>query len=282
LHLLYSRFWHKFLFDQGYVPTSEPYAARRSHGMILAPDGKKMSKSLGNVINPDEVVKSYGADTLRLHEMFIGPYDQTVAWDQQGLVGTRRFLERVWTLVQHFVEAEINEDSDGNYAVHETHIQNAIHKAIKKVSTDLDRRDFNTAIAGLMEFLNELYKQKVKLPLSKDSTIWREAINTLLILLAPFTPHAAEEMWQDLGSTESIHLQSWPIADDKYLKEESVTIVVQVNGKVRANITMPSDVDEKTMIATAEKDEKISHYLNGKTVVKIITVPQKLVNFVIK
>lgn len=283
LHLLYSRFITKALDDHANLGFREPFLKLSNQGMILGPDGQKMSKSRGNVVNPDEEVNAYGADSFRAYLMFTGPWSEGGPYDTRGIAGTRRFLERVWALVQEFSENDPTPNpDDSNTGVVGTEILSALHKAIKRVTSSVEALSFNTAIAGLMELTNTLYKAKENSHVSKSNSTWQEALEAMVLLMAPFTPHIAEEMWHDLGNTESVHLQNWPRLDEKYLQEDFITIVVQVNGKVRANITMSSDVDEKTMVANAEADEKIASYLNGKTVVKTISVPQKLVNFVVK
>lgn len=276
LHLLYSRFWHQFFYDQGLVPTPEPYHARRGQGIILAADGTKMSKSKGNVVNPTEILdQGYGADTLRLTIAFLAPYDQTTAWSPEGIGGTFRFLQRVWTLVQEFNEAPANAAKEPNTAV-----LAATHKTIKKVSQDVHEMSFNTAVAALMELTNELYKQKAQDNFA-DRDTWQFALESLLQLLAPYAPHITEELWHQLGHTTTIHTQPWPEYDEKYLISDNMTIVVQVNGKVRAQLTVPATSDEATVVAAAQADEKITAYLDGKTIRKTIYVPGKLVSFVV-
>lgn len=281
LHLLYSRFITKALDDHANLGFREPFLRLSNQGIILGPDGQKMSKSRGNVVNPDEEVNAYGADSFRAYLMFTGPWSEGGPYDTRGIAGTRRFLERVWALVQELSENDTAEPSS-NAATTETEIMTALHKTIKRVTSSVEALSFNTAIAALMEFTNTLYKAKESLPLTKSNTTWQLALESMTLLLSPFTPHITEEMWQDLGNTESVHLQDWPKFDEKYLMEETTTIVVQVNGKVRANITMSSDVEEKEMVAEAQKDEKVAGYLEGKTVVKTIAVPKKLINFVVK
>lgn len=281
LHLLYSRFITKALDDHANLGFREPFLRLSNQGIILGPDGQKMSKSRGNVVNPDEEVNAYGADSFRAYLMFTGPWSEGGPYDTRGIAGTRRFLERVWALTQEFSEND-STVNDSNSSVVETEIMSALHKTIKRVTSSVEALSFNTAIAGLMEFTNTLYKAKESLPVAESNSTWQVALESMALLLSPFTPHIAEEMWHDLGNTESVHLQEWPKFDEKYLMEDFVNIVVQVNGKVRANITMPSDVDEKTMVTNAQSDKKIASYLEGKTVVKTITVPKKLVNFVVK
>jgi leucyl-tRNA synthetase len=274
LHLLYSRFWHQFFYDQGLVPTPEPYAARRGQGIVLATDGSKMSKSKGNVVNPNEILDAgYGADALRLSIAFLAPYDQTTPWNPEGVAGTHRFISRVWTLVHEFVAAESGNKENRELLV-------AQHKAIQKVSEDLHEMNFNTAIAALMEYVNELYK--IKAEDSYRSKEWPEVLSTLPRLLAPFAPHITEELWQLIGQEGSIHVAEWPVHDEKYLVADEVTFVVQVNGKVRAQLSMPADSDEISVTEKAKKNEKVAGYLKDKNIKKTIFVPNKLISFVVQ
>ncbi|MEO5628023.1 MAG: class I tRNA ligase family protein [Candidatus Saccharimonadales bacterium] len=273
LHLLYSRFWHQFFYDQGLVPTPEPYASRRGQGIILAADGTKMSKSKGNIVNPNEILEQgYGADALRLSIVFLAPYDQTTPWSPEGIGGTFRFLQRVWTLTQEYLEADSKSESLN------PKLATATHKAIKKVSQDLHQMSFNTAVAALMEFVNELYKIKAEDKFASKE--WPFALKALLQLLAPYAPHISEELWKQLGHEQTIHTSQWPTWEEKYLIADTMTIVVQVNGKVRAQVEVPADSTEEMIIETAKSDQKISSYLDGKTVKKTIYVPGKLVSFV--
>lgn len=260
LHLLYSRFWHKVLFDLGLVPTEEPYQKRTSHGMILAPDGEKMSKSRGNVINPDELVKSVGADTLRLYEMFMGPFDQPIAWDTNNIAGSRRFIERVWKLRE---KVEIKECIDAD---------KIIHKTIKKITDDIEAMRFNTAISALMIAINEL---------EKFASIGRKQYETILQLLAPFAPHFTEELWSVLGNKKSIHVSLWPVYDPKMVLENEVTIMIQVNGKIRGSFTAPTDTSKEDIEKMVKEVPEIKKWLEGKEIRKVIVVPNKLVNVVI-
>ncbi len=272
LHLLYSRFWHQFLYDQKLVPTPEPYAARRGQGIILAEDGSKMSKSKGNVVNPTDIIdQGYGADAVRLSIVFLAPYDQTTPWNSEGVAGTFRFLQRFWTLVQEYKEAEPKE-----YDSAELH--RITHQAIFKVSDDLEKMNFNTAIAALMQATNEFYKLKAERGFSKD---WQTDLAKITQLLAPFAPHITEEIWQDLGQEGSIHTSPWPVHDKKYLEQDEIIIVVQVNGKVRANISVSKDASKEEVIKTAKANGKVAEYLKEKEVRKEIYVPHRLVNFVV-
>jgi leucyl-tRNA synthetase len=274
LHLLYSRFWHQFFYDQGLVPTPEPYKARRGQGIILATDGTKMSKSKGNVVNPTDIIdQGYGADSIRLAIAFIAPYDQTTPWSTEGVAGTYRFLQRVWTLTQEFIASKETEVKS------EKELQVAAHKTIKKVSEDLHQMSFNTAIAALMELTNELYKIKAKDGFGAREA-WKFALESLIKLVAPFAPHLSEELWQELGLKGSVHVSEWPLWDEKYLVADTITVVVQINGKVRAQLTVSSGSTKETIITAAKADSNVSKYITTEPK-KTIYVPNKLVNFVV-
>lgn len=262
LHLLYSRFWNQFLFDIGVVPTSEPYKKRTSHGMILASDGLKMSKSLGNVVNPDEMVEKFGTDAFRMYIMFMGPFDQAVAWDINGLVGVRRFLDRVWGLKEK-VSKEKEDDSS---------VLSKLHQTIKAVTEGIDSMRFNVAVAKMMECSNEL---------SKQESISQSTFETFLKIISPFAPHIAEDLWNQLGHDESIALVSWPKYDPSMMVEENITIVVQVNGKVRDEFFVPVDISEEEIKLMAPTSEKIQKWLEGKEPKKVIYVKGKLVSIVV-
>jgi len=263
LHLLYSRFIYKFLFDIGVAPTPEPYQKRTSHGIVLAEDGRKMSKSFGNVINPDDIVREFGADTLRCYEMFMGPFDQAIAWSTQGVKGVRRFLEKFWKLS---LECKKNEKS-------EPEVIRALHKLNKKIDEDLEKVKFNTAIAAFMEFTN--------FALSKKEKVGKDVIERALKLLAPFAPHITEELWHRLGFEGSIHYQEWPKYDPQLIEEEKVILIVQINGKVRDKIEVPIDISEKEAREIVLSREKIKKYIKDKKIKKTIFVPGKLINFVV-
>jgi leucyl-tRNA synthetase len=263
LHLLYSRFWYKFLYDIKVAPQSEPYVKRTSHGMVLAEDGRKMSKSWGNVINPDDIIKQYGADTLRLYEMFMGPFDQAILWDTKGIVGVRRFLERLWILAL----AERNKTKSSQ------DIESALQRLIKKVSEDLETTKFNTAVAAFMEFANFLS--------SRQNDVGADAIKILLVLFAPFAPHITEELWAQLGFKKSVHLQKWPEFNQKLIKKENITLIIQINGKVRDKIEVSSDITENEAKKIAFGQEKIKKRLLEKEIKKTIFIPQKLLNIVV-
>ena len=262
LHLLYSRFWHKFLYDIGVVPTKEPYAKRTSHGMILGENGEKMSKSRGNVVNPDEIVDVYGADTMRLYEMFIGDFEKAAPWSPKSIKGCRRFLERVWSL------AEKVQDGDEYSKEHEA----LMHRTIKKVGEDADSLKANTAIAALMTMLNEFY----------DKGVNKAEYKTFLALLNPFAPHITEELWQQLGETGLLSVAPWPAYDEAKTVESTVEMAVQVNGKLKGTIKLAADADKQAAIDAALAEEKVQHALEGKQIVKQIVVPGKIVNLVVK
>ena len=262
LHLLYSRFWHKFLYDLGVVPTKEPYAKRTSHGMILGENGEKMSKSRGNVVNPDEIVDTYGADTMRLYEMFIGDFEKAAPWSPKSIKGCRRFLERVWAL------AEKVQDGDTYSKEHEV----LMHRTIKKVGEDADSLKANTAIAALMTMLNEFY----------DKGVNRAEYMAFLTLLNPFAPHITEELWQQMGGEGLLSIAPWPQYDEAKTVEDTVEIAVQVNGKLKCTIKLPVDCDKQVAIDTALAEEKVQHAVEGKQMVKQIVVPGKIVNLVVR
>jgi leucyl-tRNA synthetase len=277
LHLLYSRFWHQFGYDQGLLPTPEPYAARRGQGIVLAADGSKMSKSKGNVINPSDIIdRGYGADSLRLAIGFLAPYDQTTAWTPEGVAGTFRFLQRIWTLTQEFVESDQSQSNDSAAEP----LLKLTHKTIAKVTEQLINMGFNTAIASLMEYVNGLYKLKAEDNFT-DRQTWQFVLQSLVKLLAPFAPHIADELWTELGQSGSVHNAVWPVADGKYLTEDSLTIVIQVNGKLRGEIVVASGVAEDKVVETAKQNEKIKQFLDGKEIIRTVYVPGKLVNFVV-
>ena len=262
LHLLYSRFWHKFLYDIGVVPTKEPYAKRTSHGMILGENGEKMSKSRGNVVNPDEIVDTYGADTMRLYEMFIGDFEKAAPWSPKSIKGCRRFLERVWAL------ADKVQDGDTYSEQHEV----LMNRTIKKVGEDADNLKANTAIAALMTMLNEFY----------DKGVNKAEYKTFLALLNPFAPHITEELWQQMGETGLLSVAPWPTYDEAKTVESMVELAVQVNGKLKCTIKLAVDADKQTAIDTALAEEKVQHVIEGKQIVKQIVVPGKIVNLVVK
>ncbi|MDD7338237.1 MAG: leucine--tRNA ligase [Oscillospiraceae bacterium] len=263
LHLLYSRFWHKFLYDIGVVPTKEPYQKRTSHGMILGENGEKMSKSRGNVVNPDDIVNEYGADTMRLYEMFIGDFEKAAPWNSASIKGCRRFVERVWNL------QDIVSDENG---IREK-LEASFHKTIKKVTEDIDNLKANTAIAALMSLLNEIYD---------SGSITKDEYKIFTLLLNPFAPHVTEEIWEVMSFGGTVTDQKWPEYDEEKCKENSIEIVAQINGKVRTKLVVPADISAEDAVALAKEDEKIKEATEGKTIVKELYVKGRLVNIVVK
>ena len=263
LHLLYSRFWHKFLYDIGVVPTAEPYAKRTSHGMILGDNGEKMSKSRGNVVNPDDIVNEYGADTMRLYEMFIGDFEKAAPWNINSLRGCRRFLDRYWNLQEVLVEGGLRPE-----------METVFHKTIKKVTEDIESLKFNTAIAALMALLNDV---------ADKGSITKEELKIFTLLLNPFAPHITEEVWAANALGEGLaSVAQWPAYDEAKCKDATVEIVVQINGKLRARMQVAADISKDDAIAAAKADAKIAAEIDGKRIVKEIYVPGKLVNIVAK
>lgn len=267
LHLLYARFWHKFLYDIGVVPTKEPFQKLFNQGMILGENNEKMSKSKGNVVNPDEIVASHGADTLRLYEMFMGPLEASVAWSTNGLDGARRFIDRIWRLMVTDEGAVVEKIKDQDNEA----LERIYHETVKKVTEDLEGLRFNTAISQLMVFINECYKTDV-LP--------KEYMQGFLKLIAPITPHIAEELWSKLGGSGTISYEEWPAYDESKLVDEEIEIVVQINGKVRAKLKVPAETTREGLQDLAMEDSKVQEQIEGKTVRKVIAVPGKLVNIV--
>lgn len=260
LHLLYSRFWHKFLYDIGVVPTPEPYQKRTSHGMILGQNGEKMSKSRGNVVNPDEIVDTYGADTMRLYEMFIGDFEKAAPWNSDSIKGCKRFIEKYWNLQEKVTDGD----------EYSPELEALIHKTVKKVTFDIDNLKANTAIAAMMTLVNEMTQKGCN----------KAELKTLTILLNPFAPHVTEEMWQVMNYGGMVNEAKWPEYDDEKTKENSVEIVLQVMGKVRSRMTIPVDMPKDDVIVAAKQDAKIAELIDGKTIKKEIYVPGKLVNIV--
>lgn len=269
-HLIYARFWHKFLFDIGAVAHTEPFVRLQHVGLIMGEDGRKMSKRWGNVVNPDEVVEQFGADSLRVYEMFMGPFDQAVSWSTKGLVGARRFLDRVFDSVEKAASEKGGaDDKDLAKAL------NLLHKTIKKIGSDIEEFKFNTAIAQLMIFVNEM----ADLKLGKSSVeIWKN----FLLVLSPFAPHLAEELWEILGEKNSIILATWPTVEEKYLVEDTMRLAIQVNGKLRGEIEVKTDASEEEVLAAARAEERVAKYLNEGQIAKQIYVKGKLVSFVVK
>lgn len=267
LHLLYARFWHKFLYDIGVVPTKEPFEKLFNQGMILGENNEKMSKSRGNVVNPDDVVEAYGADTLRLYEMFMGPLDASIAWSENGLEGSRKFLDRVWRLIVD----ENNKMRDRITTLNDGKLDKVYHQTVKKVTEDYENLHFNTAISQLMVFVNEAYKVDA-LPY--------EYIEGFVQLLAPIAPHIGEELWAILGNEQDLSYAPWPTYDEAALIEDEVEVVFQINGKVRAKASVARDLSKEELEKTAMDDDSIKEQLEGKTIRKVIVVPNKLVNIV--
>lgn len=268
LHLLYSRFWHKFLYDIGVVSTKEPFQKLFNQGMILGENNEKMSKSKGNVVNPDDIVNTHGADTLRLYEMFMGPLDASIAWSTNGLDGSRRFLDRIWRLLVE-ENGELNPKIQPNEEA--SNLEKAYHQTVKKVTEDYEGMRFNTAISQMMVFINEAYKATV-LP--------KHFIEGFVKLLSPVAPHIAEELWEKLGHNDTISYEAWPAYDEAKLVDNEVEIVIQVNGKVKAKLLVPTDASKEALEGIAMDDDRVKEQIEGKTVRKVITVPGKLVNIV--
>lgn len=277
MHLLYVRFWFKVMQDAGLIDFGEPILTLRNHGMILAPDGAKMSKSKGNTIEPDGLIEQgYGADAIRIMELFIGPWNQAANWSVEGMGGAFRFLQRVWALNQDYLNrgADVEE-------VDATQIKRTMHRAIKRVGGDLDDMGFNTAIAALMETVNELYKAKTTTTFEQAPATWGWALQTLIQLVAPFAPHIADELWEQHGCKGFVHESDWPEYDEQYVASDIMAIVVQVNGKLRAQLQLPSDATEEQVVQAAEADQKVAAFIDGKPIRKRIYVPGKLVNLVV-
>ena len=263
LHLLYSRFWHKFLYDIGVVPTAEPYQKRTSHGMILGENGEKMSKSRGNVVNPDEIVNDYGADTMRLYEMFIGDFEKAAPWNSASIKGCKRFLDRAWGL------QDILTDGDA----YRPETDSLMHKTVKKVTGDIDALKANTAIAAMMTLLNKFYEL---------GSVNKAELKTFLLILNPFAPHLTEEMWSVLSFGGTVTDQKWPSFDEAKCRDDEIEIVIQINGKIRAKLIVPADIEAADAIARAKLNERIAAELDGKNIIKELYVKGKLVNIVAK
>ncbi|WP_287607039.1 leucine--tRNA ligase [Ruminococcus sp.] len=262
-HMIYSRFWHKFLYDLGLVPTSEPYAKRTAQGLILGPDGEKMSKSRGNVVDPNDVVDEYGADVLRLYVLFMGDYEKAAPWSESSVKGCKRFVDRIWALQDKVVDSDEYSDK----------LRSLMHKTIKKVSDDIELMKFNTAIAAMMTLLNEIYNV---------GSITKKEFRDLLIILNPFAPHVTEELYQMIGCEGVLDEQEWVTYDEALCKDDTIEIVCQINGKVKSKLTIPTDAAKNDVIALAKADEAIVKATEGKNIVKEIYVPNKLVNLVVK
>jgi leucyl-tRNA synthetase len=284
LHLLYSRFWHKFLYDLKLVPTAEPYQKRTSHGLILAKGGVKMSKSVGNVVNPDTIVETVGADTLRIYEMFMGPFDQAIAWDTDSIAGSRRFIERVWNYVQTWLDnrkKDPKEDYEENGTLsNNKEIDIALHQTTKKVTEDIEGMNFNTAISTLMIFLGEIRKEREGL-FTKNTPITQKQLETLIKLISPFAPHVTEELWEMLGHKDSVHTAPWPTYDPKKLVSDTVTIAVQINGKMRATFVADRSISEDEAKKTALALPESIKWLDGKEPKKVIYISGKILSIVV-
>lgn len=269
LHLLYARFWHKVLYDLGLVPTKEPFMKLVNQGMILGANHEKMSKSKGNVVNPDDIVEKYGADTLRLYEMFMGPLTESVPWDEEGLHGSYKWIQRVWRLLMddnNHLRDRVSNFNDGK-------LDKVYNQTVKKVTEDYERMHFNTAISQLMVFVNEAYK-------AEDLPV--EYMEGFVKMISPVMPHVAEELWSQFGISDTIAYQPWPKYDPKALVENEVEMIVQVNGKVRAKIKMAKDTDREEAQKLALANEHVQKFTDGKDIKKVIVVPNKIVNIVAK
>ncbi len=275
MHLLYARFWTKVMYDEGLITFEEPFKTLRNQGMILAPDGQKMSKSKGNTIEPDSIIdQGYGADSIRIMELFLGPWNQSANWSVEGMGGSFRFLQRIWSLAQEHLQAKVVDTQETS-----NELNRAVHRVTERVTQDLVELGFNTAIAAQMKFVNELYKLKLSVPLGSEQ--WTHSLLVTIQLLAPFAPHIAEELWEQLGQKGSVHTSEWPKWDITLLVSDTVNIVVQINGKLRANIAVAVDADETSVITFAGSNEKVAGYIAGQQIKRTIYVPGKLVNFVV-
>ena len=265
-HLLYSRFWHRFLYDIGEVPTPEPYAKRTAQGMILGADGEKMSKSRGNVVNPDEIIAEIGADAFRMYEMFMGAFDQAIPWSTNGARGCRKFLDRVWRLQDMIAPVDCPDAFSGDLKV-------SMHQTIKKVGEDFEKMKFNTAIAQMMTLVNEIYQK---------GSVTPGEYKTLLLLLSPVSPHICEEIWQLQGFGEPVYTQPWPVYDEKFLVRDEVEIAVQINGKVKGKLMVPISLTKEAAQAELPQSEAVQQLVGDKQIVKCIYVPGRLLNLVVK
>ncbi len=261
-HMIYSRFWHKFLYDLGLVPTTEPYAKRTAQGLILGEDGEKMSKSRGNVVDPNDIVENYGADVLRLYVLFMGDYEKAAPWSEKGMKGCKRFVDRVWGLQEILIDGdEYSEKLRSNF-----------HKTIRKVTEDIENMKFNTAIAAMMTLINDIYAV---------GTVNKAELSALCMMLNPFAPHITEEIY-NIITGKILSEQPWITYEEKFCIDETIEIVVQVNGKIKAKLNIVPDADKDSVIAMALADEKVKEFTDGKTIIKQIYVPNKLVNIVAK
>jgi len=261
---LYARFWHKVLYDLGVVSCKEPFQRLTNQGLILAENGQKMSKSLGNVVNPDDVIKEFGADSLRLYEMFMGPLEMVKPWSTTGTIGIRKFLDKVWRL---FEQKPLNDTPPS------AEVLKILHQTIKKVGNDINNLSFNTAISQMMIFTNAMQDKEM---------LNKQCMAEFLKILAPFAPHLAEELWENLGNKTSIHLEKWPQYDEKYLVENTMTIVFSINGKPRDTVQVAKDTTKDVLEKMAMENEKIKRNIEGKKIVKVIVVPNKMINIVVQ
>ncbi|WP_018247817.1 leucine--tRNA ligase [Orenia marismortui] len=283
LHLLYARFFMKFISDQGLVDYKEPFDKLLTQGMVLL-DGAKMSKSKGNIVDPMEILDNYGADVARLFILFAAPPERDLDWSDEGVEGAERFLNRVWRLVSEHINGlkEANSDFELNTKL-EQELHRQLHIAIKSVTVDISKREqFNTAISSIMELVNATYKYLSKVDENINYPLYKKVVESIILLLAPFAPHMTEELWSNLGYEESIHLQSWPSYDEEATKKDEITIVVQINGKVRDKVEVSADIDKESLKAVVKEQEKVQEYLEGKEIIKEIVVPKRLVNIVVK
>jgi leucyl-tRNA synthetase len=269
LHLLYSRFWHKFLYDLGCVSTKEPFTKLVNQGMILGEDGQKMSKSRGNVINPDKVVADYGADSMRLYEMFMGPLEAIKPWSTQGVEGVHRFLQKVWRAIVDEATGELDK-AVKDAQPHEATLR-LLHQTIKKVGEDIETFGFNTAISAMMIFINHLGKQTFR-P--------KSVVEQFVLILAPFAPHIAEELWQKLGHNDTLAYEPWPVYDKELVKEKEIELAVQVNGKIKDRIVVPADADEEQIKSQALGSAKVQTAMGGKEATKVIVVKPRIVSII--
>jgi leucyl-tRNA synthetase len=267
LHLLYARFWHKFLYDHKFLSSNEPFKKLVNQGIILGANREKMSKSKGNVVSPDEIIKEYGADTLRMYEMFMGPLEAMKPWDTAGISGVHRFLNRVWNLISEQIKL-----NNWKKIKNTPEINKALHQAIKRSTKDIESLSFNTAISGMMECLNVF---------TEKNNVGKEQLEDFLKILAAFAPHITEELWQMLGHKKSIHLEKWPKYNEKFLIEKDFELIIQINGKMRDKIKMPIDITQENAEKLVMKQEKIKQILNGQTPKKVIFVKNRLMNIVI-
>ena len=280
LHLLYSRFFVKVIHDLGLIEANEPFRGLLTQGMVLK-EGSKMSKSKGNVVSPEEIINKYGADTARLFILFAAPVDRDLDWSDQGVEGSYRFLGRVWRIVDAYDQAA-KENHTGDLTKDEVALRRELHRVIKKVTEDLDNNfNFNTAISAIMELVNAMYAHKDKAE-SVNADLANELIHNLVLLLAPFVPHITEELWHELGETESVHTMNWPTYEESALEVDEVEVVLQVNGKVRDKLTVSVNITKEELEALAKESSRVQEFTEGKQIVKVIYVPGKLVNIVVK